>query len=161
MVPPAVAATTQDATVYSQLPPEARKAVNAIRASCKELGDPEPDGDAGLQIIDLDGNGSHDFVVDVENVCANRISGGNCSNRGCDLKIWKQTGRNSWKKVFDEHQGKFWLSLDYEGRFRLLAVTVIGGNAHCKAAPIEPSSHEYCDALVFWKNGTWEWKPIR
>jgi hypothetical protein len=57
----------------------------------------------GIQEIDLEGRGSRDILVDSEYVCSDWIKGGNCSNRGCDLMIWKQTGRSSWKKIFDKH----------------------------------------------------------
>jgi hypothetical protein len=117
---------------FNQLPKEVRETVRDIRAACKELGADDPYApDAGIQLVDLDGRGSRDILLDAEHVCSDWIKGGNCSNRGCDLMIWKQTDKNSWKKVFDEHLvgGSKFISIDRDNRrFRWMAVSIYAGD---------------------------------
>jgi hypothetical protein len=75
---------------YDQLPKEIRDEVDETRAACKKLGaEDDPYFGSGLQIIDLDGKGSRDILLDYQHVCNGWFKGGNCSNRGCDLRIWK------------------------------------------------------------------------
>jgi len=116
---------------FQQLPKEVQGQVNEVRQSCKDL-DPnfKPNDDMqGIAVIDLNGDGSRDFAVDNRYLCNEWMSGANCTNRGCDLTIWKQQAGNSWKKSLAEHVSQYFLSVTYQGRFRLLAVSVVGGNA--------------------------------
>jgi hypothetical protein len=161
LLSPAAAEMTQQE--FDQLPQEARTMVTQIRASCKELGHEIPDElDAGILFIDLNGDGSRDIVFDSAKVCSYLVPGANCSNQGCHLRIFKYVKPNTWNKIFQELvDPQYFLSLTYEGRFRLLAVSVVGGNDQCKAAPKEPSSQMYCDALVYWRQGRWQWQPIK
>jgi hypothetical protein len=73
---------------YDQLPKEIRDEVDETRAACKKLGaEDDPYFGSGLQIIDLDGKGSRDILLDYQHVCNGWFKGGNCSNRGCDLRF--------------------------------------------------------------------------
>jgi hypothetical protein len=149
---------------YEQLPQEIRNTVRDIRDSCKEN---DPDFkpyaiDQGITIIDLDGSGSRDVMLDAENVCNGAHAGANCSNRGCDLKIWKQFGRTSWHKVFDEHLYRKFISLSENNRFRMMAVSIFGGNPHCKPdTKRDYTSGQSCDALVYFRNNSWSWQTIQ
>jgi hypothetical protein len=151
----------QSGNLFGLLPLKAQNEIREVRNACNEIGlkKPYPLDDDGLSEIDLNGDGSRDIVVDWKYVACGRPSYG-CSNRGCTLEIYRQTGRNSWKKVFSEQVIQYFMSATYRGRFRLLAVSIVGGNSRCKAPPVEPISHAYCDALVFWK-GHWVWEPIK
>ena len=158
------AAAQSSDSLLSRLPREARDGIREARQWCKANGggqDQNDFADAGLEQIDLNGDGARDIVVDWRNVACGAAGGGGCSNRGCDLDIFKQTGPGAWKRVFHEHVSGHFMSTSYQGRFRLLAVSLVGGNAQCKAKPTEPSSHEACDALVYWRGGQWAWQPIK
>ena len=156
-------AAAQTQRLFDQLPHELQNAIREVRQSCnKEGGEKVPlDSDKGLELADLNGDGSHDFVVDWEAAAcyAPGTGAGRCSNQGCDLEIFKQTGPKSWKKVFSEHVNGHYVSLNYAPRTRWLVVTVVGGNSHCKAPSGTP--HDMCDALVIWRSGRWQWQPIR
>lgn len=161
-VPLITSATAQTPQrLFDRLPGETQRSIGDW---CKEN---EPsfnsDLDSGLREIDLTGDGSHDIVIDWQHVACGAAGGGGCSNRGCDLDIYKQTGRASWKKIFSEHVGRHFMSTTYDdrSRFRLLAVSVVGGNSQCKADPNEAGARRYCDALVYWRQGRWQWEPIR
>jgi hypothetical protein len=159
---PASAQTTQ--RLFDQLPRQTQADIRQVREWCTNAGTPVgSEVDTGLQEIDLNGDGSHDIVIDWQRVACGDAGGGGCSNRGCDLDIYKQTGRASWKKIFSEHVGKHFMSTTYDdrSRFRLLAISVVGGNSQCKINQNEPGARRYCDALVYWRQGRWQWEPIR
>jgi hypothetical protein len=149
---------------YDQLPKELRDTVREIRASCKEL-DPEfkPYAiDQGITIVDLEGTRSRDIMLDAEDVCNGRMAGANCTNRGCDLKIWKQTGATSWRKIFDEHLHRKFISLSEDNRFRLMAVSIYAGDPRCKPNPkASHTSGQSCDLLVYYRNHAWVWQKIQ
>jgi hypothetical protein len=87
------------------LPADLRSYVNEVRQRCKELDSASQPHEVmqGIWPLDLDGNGSHDFMVDAQQLCNGWLKGGNCTNRGCDLKIWKKVDQRVWRKIFDEH----------------------------------------------------------
>jgi hypothetical protein len=139
---------------YQQLPPEIRKHADDIHRACKEQDDQSQPHDLmqGITVLDLDGNGARDLLVDDESLCNSAIKGGNCSNRGCDLKIWKQTGQRSWQVIFDQHVSQKFISTNEKGRLNVMALSIYAGsdgNSQCK--PEQGS--KYCDALVRYKNG--------
>jgi hypothetical protein len=116
----------------------------------------------GITVVDLDGNRSRDLMVDNEELCNAAMAGANCSNRGCDLTIWKEVGRGSWRKVFNEHLHRKFISLNIAtGRFQLMAVSIYAGDARCKQDQQRLyTSGENCDLLVSYRNGQWIWQPI-
>jgi hypothetical protein len=91
--------------------------------------------DNGLQRIGLNGDGSTDIVVDWGYVACGAAGGGGCSNRGCDLEIFKQAGPAAWKKIFSEHVTQHFLSVTYKGRFRVLIVQLAESTPQRKAEP--------------------------
>ena len=117
----------------------------------------------GFTTIDLDGDGSRDLMVDTVDLCNRCFFGANCSNRGgSDLVIWKQVGRRSWKKVFDHHLYRKFISLNGERqKFQLMAVSIYAGSPQCKPAPGKDyRSGQACDALVRYRDGNWVWEKI-
>jgi hypothetical protein len=54
----------------------------------------------GILVLDLKGDGSRDIVVDNEALCGSRLAAANCSNRGCDVAIYKDAPRGQWRKLF-------------------------------------------------------------
>jgi hypothetical protein len=150
---------------YDRLPQEVRTDIEETRNACREL-DPEMRLyaiDQGITIIDLDGHGPGDIMVDYEDVCTDRRTPvGHCSNRGCDLTIWKRAGNASWKKVFDEHLHRKFISLSERNRFQLMAVSIYAGDPRCKPDPKRSyTSGRSCDALVYYRNGSWIWHKIQ
>jgi hypothetical protein len=161
-----------DVILLDRIPVEERNRITAAREECKKVEAwPEDDYknytrsnlDLGLMKIDLNGDKSLDILISYERICNDRIAkGGNCSNRGCDVVIYKQVGQHKWTKVFDEHvRPGFLVSLDYQNRFRLLAVSIVGGNKQCVAQKLGSSARMYCDALVSWTGGHFVFRPIR
>jgi hypothetical protein len=148
---------------YNHLPSEVLRTILDIRASCKEL---DPDFkpyaiDQGIIIVDLNGSGSKDIMLDAKNVCNRVMAGANCSNHGCDLKIWKQISRFSWKKSFDEHLYRKFISISEKNRFRMMAVSIYAADPRCKPDPKKYyTAGQSCDALVYYKNNRWTWKKI-
>lgn len=76
--------------LFDLLPREARIQISATRQFCKEAGAAAPQSvDDGLSSIDLNGDGSRDILLDWQYIACGVAGGGGCSNRGCDLEIYK------------------------------------------------------------------------
>ena len=61
----------------------------------------------GIESLRLN-DGSKIIIVDNEKLCDSANAGVNCSNRGCDLRIYKEFTPGSYRKIFDEHlHGKY------------------------------------------------------
>jgi hypothetical protein len=155
-----VAAQTNQ-NLFDLLPRQARQQILEVRQWCKEAGTETTYIDSGLQPIDLNGDGSRDIIVDWKHVACGAAGGGGCSNRGCNLEIYKRVGKASWKQVFSEYVSQLFVSQTYKGKLLLLAISLVESNSKCRAAPTDPPSHERCDALIFWRKGTWQWRPIK
>ena len=148
---------------FNALPSEVVGYVREIRKRCAELiPETRPYAiDQGISFVDIDGDGATDIIVDAETLCGAWIKGGNCSNRGCDLKIWRQSGPNAWVMVFDEHLHAKFLSVDERYRLKLLVASIYAGDRRCKPDPRrEYSSGQKCDALVTYQIGRWNWQKI-
>jgi hypothetical protein len=149
---------------YQQLPADLRNYVEGVRQSCKEL-----DGEfkpynlmQGITVVALDTEGSRDLLVDAEELCNARMAGANCTNRGCDLKIWKEVGQRSWRKIFDEHLHRKFISTSEQGRLKLMVVSVYAGSPRCGPLPGRNyTSGQSCDAMVRYRNGSWIWEKIQ
>jgi hypothetical protein len=95
------AAKAQELTSFSQLPKEVRDQASHVRGTCKEL---EPDMKLEdemlrIQVLDITGEGSRDIFVDNEELCGSlRLAGGNCSNRGCGMTIYREVFKGRWQK---------------------------------------------------------------
>lgn len=148
---------------YQDLPPEIRTHIEGIRASCKE-GMPEfrPYSEMdGVTILDLDGNGHQDVMVDNEWLCEGSQHGYNCTNRGCDLKIWKQVAPQRWQKIFDDHLYRKFISVTDDGRLAAIAASIWAGSKECHP----PRGKEFtsgvsCDVLIHYRGGRWRYDRI-
>jgi len=155
----AASSQAQPTQQYPGLPAEVRAYAEKVRAKCKEA---EPDFKPydemqGITLIKL--GDARALLVDAEQLCDSWIKGGNCTNRGCDLKIWRQAG--AWSKVFDQHLHRKFISLDEQGRFNLMAVSIYAGDPHCKPAQgKEYTSGQSCDALVRYRDGNFVWEKL-
>jgi hypothetical protein len=147
---------------YERLPQEVKAELQEIRKSCKEL-DPEfvPHSiDQGIDIVKLDGSTA--IILNAEYVCNSRMAGGNCTNHECDLKIWKQTGKTSWKKIFDEPLYRSFISIDENNRLKLIAASIYAGDSRCKPNPKKDYPYaQSCDVLITYRNNDWIWNKIQ
>ena len=111
--------------------------------------------------FDLEGDGSSDLLVDAEYLCARRMAGANCTNRGCDLQIWKQVGPRKWHKIFDDHPYDNFVSIGYDGPFKFMVLKIHAGSPRCRPDPdAEYSAGHNCDVIVRYRGGDWVWEKI-
>src|SRR5690349_4349747 len=89
---------------FQHLPKEVRDLAVEVRNSCRELDSSKAFSDMqGIEILDLSGDGSRGIFVDNEGLCGGRMAGANCSNRGCDMTIFKEVAKGRWRQIFKEH----------------------------------------------------------
>jgi hypothetical protein len=148
---------------FSQLPTEIRNRVIEVRKSCSELfPEMEFNDMQGIQVLDLKGDGSRDIFVDNEGLCGRHISGGNCSNRGCDFTIYKEGPKGHWRKIFDEHLYAKHLAIDWAHmRLQLMVVSIGAGDHRCQPNPKRfYTSGMSCNLIVTYRNNKWNWQLI-
>jgi hypothetical protein len=165
-VTPKVRQTSADREItFKQLPAEIRDIAVAVRRSCTELaGNDKTFNDMqGITILDLKGDGSRDIVVDNEGLCGSHMAGANCSNRSCDMRIYKETAPSIWRQIFHEHLYDNHLAIDWETmRLQLMIVSLYAGDPRCRPDPSkEYSSGKSCNLIVTYRNNAWNWQLIR
>ena len=154
----------QDLVNFRELPKEVRDLVVEVRNSCRDLNPTMTFNDMqGVQILDLNGDGSRDLVIDNEAVCGEHMAGANCSNRGCDMIIYKEIGRSQWRRIFKEHLYAKFLAINWDTmRFQLMVASIFAGDAWCEPAPRkEYTSGQTCNLLVTFHNNRWNWQRIK
>src|SRR4051812_30802627 len=76
---------------FRELPKEVQVMALEVRKACKEENSEMKFNDMqGIQILSLKGDGARDIVVDSEGLCGAHLAGSNCTNRGCNLDIYKE-----------------------------------------------------------------------
>jgi hypothetical protein len=158
------ASKARELSNFSQLPKEVRDLAIEVRNQCKEL-EPEMKLNyemSGIQIFDLNGDGARDIFVDNEELCGGlRLAGGNCSNRGCDMTIYKEISKGRWRKILNEHLHAKFLAIDGEtGRFQLMVASIYAGDPKCQPRKEYTSGHS-CNLILTFRNNQWncERKP--
>lgn len=151
------------AAEFRQLPAAIQKHVREVRAACNEL-NPENSSIyamSGIQPVDIEGDGIKEILVNDLDLCNSHMAGANCSNRGCDLIIWKRAG-NGWRQVFNEHLHNQHVLVDYTtDRLKLIVATIYAGDARCKPDPKKAyTSGMSCDLLVRYRQGRWVWEKV-
>ena len=116
----------------------------------------------GIQILSLRGDGARDIVVDNEGLCGHQFAGGNCSNRGCDMSIYKEVSRGQWRKIFSEHLHEKFLAIDWERmRLQLIVAAIYAGDKRCHPTPNRDyTSGMSCNLIVTYRNHGWNWQRI-
>ena len=90
----------------------------------------------GIQILDLKGDGSRDIFVDNEGLCGDHIAGVNCSNRGCDMIVYKEISRGHGRKIFNEHLYSKYLAINWDAmRLQLMVASIFAGDPRCQPDP--------------------------
>jgi hypothetical protein len=149
---------------FSDLPKAIRDHAIEVRKTCKEANPEMTFNDMqGITIVDLKGDGSRDIVVDNEGLCGVHMAGYNCSNRGCDMTIYKETSRGQWRKNFDEHLYDKHLAIDWDTmRLQLVVASIYAGDPRCKPTPNKfYTSGKSCNVIVTYRNGKWNWQLIK
>lgn len=146
---------------FNHLPQEIQQHVVEVRQSCRELhaeGLRVASPVQGVTVVDIENDGSTDFLVDNEEICGTHMAGANCSNRGCDILIWQQR-RTRWVKVFEEHLHAKFISINESNRhLQMMAVSIYAGDERCNPDPnIDYTSGKSCDRVVVFKRGSWRW----
>ena len=149
---------------FQQLPSEVRQHAAEVREACKEYdSDFKVDNDMmGIEFLSLKGDGARDIFVDNKGLCGRHWAGANCSNRGCDLRIYKEVSPGEWRKVFEEHLHEKYLTIDYEKmRLQLIVATISASDPRCKPDPDKMySSGLSCNLLVTYTDNGWNWQKI-
>ena len=91
------------------------------------------------------------------------MAGANCSNRGCDMLIYKEVSRNYRRKIFDEHLYAKFLALDWDTmRFQLMVASIYAGDSRCQPNPNKNyTSGQSCNLIVTYKNNGLGWQLIK
>ena len=162
--------TAQPTLDFNQLPKEVRDHAIKVRDSCQEYtsdggGEEERTFDdmQGIQILDLKGDGSRNIFVDNEGLCGRAMPGANCSNRGCDFRIYKEVSRGQWRKIFDEHLHDKFLAIDWDKmRLQLMIVSIYAGDPRCKPNRRKDyTSGSSCNLIVRYRKNKLDWELIR
>jgi hypothetical protein len=162
--------TAEPTLDFKQLPKEVRDHAIDVRNSCQEYtskGGGEEEGAfddmQGIQILDLKGDGSRNIFVDNEGLCGRAMPGANCSNRGCDFRIYKEVSRGQWRKIFDEHLHDKFLAIDWDKmRLQLMIVSIYAGDPRCKPNRRKDyTSGSSCNLIVRYRNNKLDWELIR
>jgi hypothetical protein len=155
------ASWAQQPIVFNQLPKEIRDLALEVRNSCKEDNPGRTFNDMqGIEIFDLNGDGSQDIFVDNEGLCGEHIAGANCSNRACDMTIYKQVSKQQWRKIFKEDLYDKFLAIDWETmRFQLMVASIYAGDPRCQPRKDYTSGYS-CNLIVTFKNNHWNWQKI-
>jgi len=158
------ASAAQVALQFQQLPREIREHAAHVRNSCKEY---EPtfavvNEMQGIQILSLKGDGARDLVVDNEGLCGTQWAGANCSNRACEMRIYKEVARGQWQKVFEENLYSKYLVVDYERmRLQMIIAAIYAGDPRCKPDPRKDyTSGKSCNLIVTYRDDRWTWQKI-
>lgn len=155
----------EDIAHLRDLPAPVRQHVQSVQRSCLEY-DPRAKPFAetsGIRAIDLTGKGRRALLVDNLDLCREHMAGANCSNRGCDLRIWEQRPNGTWKLTFNEHaHGKF-ISVDRDtNKLQFMAISIYAGDPRCEPTQgRDYTSGQSCDLLVTYENGRWRWRRPR
>jgi hypothetical protein len=160
----AVPLSAQTIMQFGQLPKEVRDRATEVRKSCNEL-NPEMTFNEmqGIQVLSLRGDAARDIIVDNEDLCGAHLAGANCSNRGCDMVIYKEISKNQWRKIFDEHLYAKFLALDWEHmRLQLIVASIYAGDPRCQPTPGKQyTSGMSCNLIFSFRNDRWDWQLIR
>jgi hypothetical protein len=156
----AIASAQDSSSVLQMLPTKVQKAIEEVRASCREHGvlDRSIYDDSGLTRFTLTGAADAVMVNDGDICGGERIKAANCHTGGCDVTVYVRSG-NTWRKALSG-RGDTFLSLDYSRdppAFKAAVLTLYGDSRDC---PIRDANmraygptawkHGQCDVIAKW-----------
>jgi hypothetical protein len=153
--------TPQLETGLLHLPATVTSHIAKIRNACADLmrgtgysAIPEAETQ-GVEHVML--NGRPTIVVSNELLCADHFPGANCSNRGCDLLIWRQRADGSWRKVFHEHLHERELIIESSNReLTHINIAIHAGDRRCRPQPNRAyTSGESCNLRARYRGDRW------
>ena len=145
----------------TQLPRAVQSHVDGIRAACREYlsglavaGD-TTDPNRGIRRIMVAGRPA--VLVENELLCEDHFPGANCSNRGCDLVIWRQESSGAWRKVLQEHAHERDIKIDAStGDLARLRLAIYAGDRRCRPSRNRNyTSGEACWLVAKYQKGRW------
>jgi len=146
------------------LPRAVRMHVDRIRGVCRAelagvantpaVAEPEQ----GIRRIMLAGRAA--ILVENELLCTDHIPGANCSNRGCDVLIWRQESSGAWRKVLQEHAHERDIRVDAAtGELVVLKLAIYAGDRRCRPSRNRDyTSGEACWLSASYGNGKWTFR---
>jgi hypothetical protein len=167
-------AHAQETTIlYSQIPVNIRSEVDRVRGECREAlsnSDEKMDLNSdmdGIEIGYLLSPNRKSILVDYSKICGPTFqsAGVNCSNRGCDLKIWQDRGDGRFAKVYDDHLYSRYILYRFtqNGRAEIkrMTISIWAGDPRCRPQKdAEFTSGKSCDLDARWINGKWSYELI-
>ncbi|MFA5899188.1 MAG: hypothetical protein WC829_08750 [Hyphomicrobium sp.] len=143
----------------SEYPAAVNTALQQVRSGCRDEGHQPLDyPQAGVTVLDLNGDGSKDIFLQAWQACDFPTKGAGCNTAGCVVQIFKQVGNRQWRMIFDETlDPQFFLSASEAGHFNLMAASV--SRKISDRCP-DPSG-SVCDYLLHWKRNKFVWERIR
>jgi hypothetical protein len=158
-----VAAKAEELT-FLQLPKEVRDLAIEVRNRCREqVPESKFDDLQGIQVVHFSGDSARDIIVDNETLCNSPLPAANCSNRGCDMTIYKEISKGHWRKIFDEHLHAKFVALDWDTmRFQLMIASISAADPRCQPDPRKNyTSGQSCNLIATYRNNRWNWRKIQ
>lgn len=142
---------------FAALPSEVRNYALSVRQPCEEINSVPDDSMQGISRVELDGRPA--IIADNLYLCDGHAPGFNCSNRGCDLAIWREDEPGLWRQIFHEHVHGNEIAIDRTtNRFQLMDIGLYAGDARCRP----PKDHQFpsgrsCRLFAHFKDGNWSY----
>lgn len=154
---------------FQTLPDEVRAYAREVRGHCKALQDEFPEEERksykftpddemqGIIPGVLDGRPA--IIADNLTLCNDHLPGANCTNRGCDVVIWRQDDAGVWRRIFNEHLHERILDVDQSsGQIKPIKLRLYAGDPRCRPARnAQYSSGQSCALTAQYSAGTWKW----
>ena len=154
---------------FQALPEEIRAYVRDVRGRCRAHLDEFPKEERqGLKFIpddEMQGiitgtlDGRPAIIADNLTLCNDHLSGVNCSNRGCDVVIWRQDHAAVWRKIFSEHLHERNIEVDQVSRqMKSIKLRLYAGDPRCRPAKnVLYTSGQSCALTAQYSSGVWKW----
>lgn len=162
----------QTAPTFETLPRDVQAYVSEVRGRCQAILDEIPEKDRqGLNYLPSDPMqgiryfqlaGKPVIIADNFELCTSDVPGANCSNRGCDLVIWREDNSDAWRRIFQDHlYGRVALDLDAQ-QLQSMKVSIQADDGRCRpSSKRNYTSGESCNLVARFKNGAWEYQRVK
>ena len=154
---------------FSALPKEVQAYVGEVRQQCKEVfGDGASRSDwmprndmQGILRIRLDRWNA--IIADNRELCADYIKGGNCTNRGCDVTIWREVRAGEWRTVFNDHLYSRTFKIDPKtSALEEMGIELQEQDARCRPEPdVISLARNSCHLIATYVDRKWSYRDPR